>query len=94
MKARKTNSEHGQAMVLLVLVIVGLLGALAVAVDGGMIMYDRRSAQNAADAGALAQVMSWLTIPGIQQRFQPEFKQQALPVPQTTDTAPRIKLSL
>ena len=54
MKARKTNSEHGQAMVLLVLVIIGLMGALAVAVDGGMIMYDRRSAQNAADAGALA----------------------------------------
>lgn len=54
MKARKTNSEHGQAMVLLVLVIIGLMGALAVAVDGGMIMYDRRSAQNAADAGATA----------------------------------------
>ena len=54
MKSRKSNSEHGQAMVLLVLVIIGLMGALAVAVDGGMIMYDRRSAQNAADAGALA----------------------------------------
>ena len=54
MRNRKMNNEPGQAMVLLVLVIVGLLGALALAVDGGMILYDRRSAQNAADAAALA----------------------------------------
>src|SRR5450756_1519423 len=54
MRNRKTNNEQGQAMVLLVLVIVGLLGALALAVDGGMILYDRRSAQNAADAAAMA----------------------------------------
>ncbi len=54
MRNQKANNEHGQAMVLLVLVIVGLMGALAVSVDGGMIMYDRRSAQNAADAAAMA----------------------------------------
>jgi len=54
MRNRKINNEQGQAMVLLVLVIVGLLGALALAVDGGMILYDRRSAQNAADAAAMA----------------------------------------
>jgi hypothetical protein len=56
MRNRKNhnNNEQGQAMVLLLLVIVGLFGALALAIDGGMIMYDRRSAQNAADAAALA----------------------------------------
>lgn len=54
MRTYKMNYERGQAMVLLVLVIVGLMGALAVAVDGGMIMYDRRAAQNAADAAATA----------------------------------------
>jgi Flp pilus assembly protein TadG len=49
-----TDNEKGQAIVVLVLVIIGLLGALALAVDGGMILYDRRSAQNASDAAALA----------------------------------------
>ncbi len=54
MNTRNNKSERGQAIVLIAVAIVGLLGALALAVDGGMIMYDRRSAQNAADAAAAA----------------------------------------
>lgn len=48
------RSERGQAIVLLAVVIVVLLGFTAVAIDGGMIYADRRNAQNAADAAALA----------------------------------------
>jgi hypothetical protein len=47
-------SERGQALVLLVMAIVGLLGFTALAIDGGMVYSDRRIAQNAADAAALA----------------------------------------
>jgi hypothetical protein len=47
-------SERGQVMVLLVLAIVGLLAFTALAIDGGMVYSDRRTAQNAADAAALA----------------------------------------
>ena len=51
---RKNPSESGQAIVLLAISIVVLLGFTALAVDGGMIFSDRRHAQNAADAAALA----------------------------------------
>ena len=46
--------ERGQAMVIFVLAIVGLLAFIALAVDGGNTLTERRRAQNAADAGALA----------------------------------------
>lgn len=48
------NNESGQAIVLLVLSLVVLLGFTALAVDGGMAYSDRRHAQNAADTAALA----------------------------------------
>ncbi len=46
--------EKGQIVIILVLAFVGLLGFVAVAIDGGMIYSDRRYDQNAADASALA----------------------------------------
>jgi len=46
--------EKGQILVLLALVLVGLLGFTALAVDGGMIFADRRYMQSSADAASLA----------------------------------------
>jgi hypothetical protein len=51
-------SERGQALVLLVLAMVGLLGFTALALDGGMVYTDRRQAQNAADTAALAAALA------------------------------------
>jgi Flp pilus assembly protein TadG len=48
------SSESGQALILLVLAVVGLLGFTALAIDGGMVYADRRHAQNATDAASLA----------------------------------------
>lgn len=48
------SSERGQAVVLVVLAVVVLLGFTAVAVDGSMVYSDRRYAQNSADATSLA----------------------------------------
>jgi len=48
------KSEKGQVVLLVALIIVGLIGALALAVDGSMIMLDRRNAQAAADSAAIA----------------------------------------
>ena len=61
MKIRENWSERGQALILIVGALVGLLAFTALAVDGGMVLYDRRSAQNAADAAALAgaYTLSW-----------------------------------
>lgn len=54
MKKSQRPSEKGQALVLLVLGAVVLLGFTALAVDGGMVYSDRRQAQTAADASSLA----------------------------------------
>jgi hypothetical protein len=48
------SKESGQAIVLLVVSIVVLLGFTALAIDGGMVYSDRRKAKNAADTAALA----------------------------------------
>lgn len=48
------SSENGQILILLVLVVIGLLGFTALAIDGGMIFADRRYSQSAADAASLA----------------------------------------
>ncbi len=48
------HSSRGQAIVLMALLMVGLLAFAALAIDGGNTYVERRRAQNAADAGALA----------------------------------------
>jgi Flp pilus assembly protein TadG len=71
MMNNKKSSESGQAIVLLVVSIVVLLGFTALAIDGGMIYSDRRQAKNAADTAALtgmAEVASHLQSAGI--RYQ------------------------
>ena len=50
------NSERGQAIVLIVFAIFGLVVMAALIVDGGNMYLMRRNAQTAADAGALAGV--------------------------------------
>jgi hypothetical protein len=51
---RASRSERGQALILIVFAIIGLVGITALAVDGGSAYSDRRHAQNAADSAALA----------------------------------------
>jgi Flp pilus assembly protein TadG len=48
------RKNRGQIIVVLALVLVALLGFTALAIDSAMIYSDRRNAQNAADAAALA----------------------------------------
>jgi len=55
-KARR--SESGQVFLILVLALFGLIGFTALAIDGGMVYSERRRAQNAADAGALAAALA------------------------------------
>ncbi len=48
------RAERGQAVFIMVLVLVGLLAMLGLAIDGGTVFLERRRMQNAADAAALA----------------------------------------
>lgn len=54
MKAQSRRRESGQVVVIMALAFVGLLGFTALALDGGMVYSDRRTAQNAADAASIA----------------------------------------
>jgi len=50
----KNGSERGQALILLAISLVVLLGFTALAIDGSLLYSDRRQLQTAADAAALA----------------------------------------
>lgn len=55
---RKILQERGQALILIALAVAGLVGFVALAVDGGHVFSDRRNAQNAADTAAFAAALS------------------------------------
>ena len=54
MNPKQHSSEQGQAIVLMVLAMIVLLGFTALAVDGSMVYSDRRFTQSASDASSLA----------------------------------------
>lgn len=51
---KNNKSESGQALILIVFAIIGLIGMTGLTVDGGIVFSDKRNAQNAADTAALA----------------------------------------
>src|SRR4030095_2195683 len=48
------HTERGQALIVIALALVGLIGIAGLVIDGGNAFQDRQQAQNAADAAALA----------------------------------------
>lgn len=54
MKLRNTNRRDGTVVVVVAVCLVGILGAVALSLDGGMLMDKRRQAYCAADSAALA----------------------------------------
>lgn len=54
MEGKINNIERGQSLVLIGLLMIAFVAMLALVVDGGFSYANRRAAQNAADAGALA----------------------------------------
>jgi hypothetical protein len=55
-KLREISKERGQVLVLSAFAMTAFLGLVAMVVDGGIYLYERRHLQNAADAAALAGV--------------------------------------
>jgi hypothetical protein len=51
---RQFNHQRGQALILIALGLVGMIGLTALAIDGGNAFSQRRHAQNAADTASLA----------------------------------------
>jgi len=54
----RTNAQQGQALILLVATFIGIFALVALAIDAGNAFSDRRKAQNAADAAALAAALA------------------------------------
>jgi Flp pilus assembly protein TadG len=54
MKKRSVRTERGQALIIMVFGMIALLAIAGLAIDGGTVLMERRHAQNAADAAALA----------------------------------------
>ena len=50
----KQLKEHGQALIIIALAMVGLVAIVGLAVDGSAVFADQRHAQNAADTAAMA----------------------------------------
>ena len=50
---RQEKHERGQISILFVLGVIALLGAAALAIDGGRLYFERRQAQSAADDAAM-----------------------------------------
>lgn len=48
------RSEEGQSLIVIAVVMIGLIALMGLAIDGGNLFLQRRNAQNAADAAALA----------------------------------------
>jgi hypothetical protein len=57
---KQSRSEKGQALVLIVFAIIGLLSLLGLAIDSGKTFADRRQAQNAVDAAASAAALAYV----------------------------------
>ncbi|HBG74509.1 MAG: hypothetical protein A2X25_10780 [Chloroflexi bacterium GWB2_49_20] len=57
---KKNNPQKGQALILIALGIVGLVGITALAIDGGNAFSERRRAQNAADTSAMAAALEYV----------------------------------
>jgi len=68
---RKSFKERGQALILIALAAIGLFAITGLAIDGSAKFSDRRHAQNAADAAALAGALANV-------RLDPQWKLAAL----------------
>ena len=53
-KNARHHGEEGQAIILFALAMVGIVAVVAAALDGGMLYWNQRKAQNAADAAVIA----------------------------------------
>ena len=61
MKKMRQHGEEGQVAIILAVAMIGLLGIVGLALDGGMLYWNQRRAQNGADAAAIAGTSALVT---------------------------------
>lgn len=55
---KRRRSESGQSYIILAIMMIGMLGFSALAIDGGNLYHEHRRAQNAADSAAMAAALA------------------------------------
>ena len=55
---KRRRSESGQSYIIMAMMMIGMLGFSALAIDGGNLYHEHRRAQNAADAAAMAAALA------------------------------------
>lgn len=58
------NKQRGQVLIIIMIALIAIVGIAGLAIDGGNVLLDRRSAQNAADSAALAGAIVRVNQPG------------------------------
>lgn len=58
------NKQRGQVLIIIMIALIAIVGVAGLAIDGGNVLLDRRSAQNAADSAALAGAIVRVNQPG------------------------------
>lgn len=71
MKEKGFARENGQSIVLVLIMFFGLVAMLALVLDGGNMYTQRRVAQVAADAGALAGLGTFVVMSPVTLRQKP-----------------------
>ena len=92
MRRLKLHDDRGSVLILTVLVMVMLMGAVALATDGSALVVAKRSAQNSADAAALALAQDCIRPGGSCQSspspyFDPPRAARSRPVPARSPSA-------
>src|SRR4029077_5213177 len=71
MIAKRSCDRRGNVAVIVAVLLIPLMGVLAICIDGGLMMFNRRHLQSAADASALAAVTDLFTIWNTDYRYEP-----------------------
>jgi Flp pilus assembly protein TadG len=88
------HSQSGQALILIALAMIGVMGLIALAIDGGNTFADRRQAQDAADAASLAASMRFAQDQSLSMTYFNDLVIARTSVNGYTNTLPRDKVVL
>jgi hypothetical protein len=83
------NAQSGQAIILIAVMMIGLIGALGLSIDGGGLFFLRRDTQNAVDAALLAAAYAQCAQDPAEAAAMTETEKDALVVEAALDAAER-----
>lgn len=90
----RKRTQKGQALILIAMAMFGTIGLIALAIDGGNAYADRRQAQNASDAAAVALSMRYAQDQTLTSTYFNQYLTQKTTENGYTGTLPRSQVTL